>query len=753
MAYDGSLIFDTSINTRGFTSGLDSIKGKMSGLSSAVKKLGALVVSAFAVKSLVDFGREAIELGSNVTEVQNVVDVAFGEMSYKVEAFADSAIENFGMSQLAAKKTASTYMAMAKNMGLSMDTASDMAITLAGLTGDVASFYNISQDLADTKLKSVFTGETETLKDLGIVMTQANLEAYALANGINKSISEMSQAELVMLRYNFVVEQLSMASGDFVRTQDSWANQTRILSMQWQEFMSIIGQALVQVLLPVVKALNSIVSALINMANAFNAAITSIFGGAQTQINQTQNQVNGVASGIEEAVGNQNDLTEATKETNKEQKKSITAFDEINKLSSQNAGATGGTAVVGGIGESGLQTITTEVSEPKGGEKLLRFFSKLREAIEPTWRSLQNLWTELQKVGSFVGDSLVDFYHSFLAPVGNWVLGEGLPRLVDALANGLAQINWEPISSALHDIWTALAPFSQKVGDGLLWLWENVLVPYGTWVVNNVVPLFLERIATTIDILNAAIDIIKPGAKWLWENFLQPVAKWAGDVFINAIKTINGLFEILAGLLTGDMDRAMKGFDQVIQGVSGHFDLMKDAANAAWNLVVSVFGAAADWFKRNVTDPIASNFKSFINSMISFAESFANFFIRGVNGIISAFNSISVSIPDWVPRIGGNTFGVNIPYVPEIQLPRLATGAVIPPNREFMAVLGDQKNGTNIEAPLETIVQAFRQAMSEMGYNGQGEAILEVDGQKFGKLVYKYNNKESRRVGTRLVEV
>lgn len=231
---DGSIIIDITADPKKALGGLKAIQNKLDGMASAAKKLTGIIAGAFAVHKIVQFGKEAIQLGSDVAEVQNVVDVAFGEMSYKVEEFASSAIQNFGMSTLAAKKTASTYMAMAKNMGLSMDAASDMAITLAGLTGDVASFYNISQDLADIKLKSVFTGETETLKDLGIVMTQANLEAYALNQGITRSIKSMSQAELVTLRYNFVLDQLAMASGDFVRTQDSWANQTRILSMQWR---------------------------------------------------------------------------------------------------------------------------------------------------------------------------------------------------------------------------------------------------------------------------------------------------------------------------------------------------------------------------------------------------------------------------------------------------------------------------------------------------------------------------------------
>ena len=115
--------------------------------------------------------------------------------TWKAEKFSKSALEAFGMSELSAKKTSGTYMTMAKSAGINENAASDMAVTLAGLTGDVASFYNISQDLADVRLKSVFTGETETLKELGVVMTQTNLQAYALSQGINKNISDMNQAE------------------------------------------------------------------------------------------------------------------------------------------------------------------------------------------------------------------------------------------------------------------------------------------------------------------------------------------------------------------------------------------------------------------------------------------------------------------------------------------------------------------------------------------------------------------------------
>ena len=343
---DGTVIIDITADPKQAINGINNVKKSVNGLASAAKKLTGILVAAFAVDKIVQFGKEAIELGSDVAEVQNVVDVAFGDMSYMVEDFADRAITSFGMSELAAKRTASTYMAMASNMGVTQQQAAEMAITLAGLTGDVASFYNISQELADIKLRSVFTGETETLKDLGIVMTQANLEAYALANGINRSFQSMSQSEQLILRYNYVLDQLSLASGDFVRTQDSWANQTRILSMQWQEFMSIIGQALLQVLLPVIRVLNQIVSSLIDIANSFNVALNAICGVATTHIHPTQSAVGDVSSGIDEAVDNQNALTDATTETNKEQHKRLATFHEINTLSS-------GTGAAGRSGRAG----------------------------------------------------------------------------------------------------------------------------------------------------------------------------------------------------------------------------------------------------------------------------------------------------------------------------------------------------------------------------------------------------------------
>ena len=179
MAVDGYLNFDTQIDTKGFNNGTKQITNGLAGMKSAFGKLGKVIGTTFAVTSIVNFGKQAISMASDLQEVQNVVDVSFGSMSSKMEEFADKSIEMYGISKLTAKQTGSTYMAMAKGMGLIDDMASDMALSLTGLSADMASFYNKSQDITANALNSVFTGETETLKQFGIEMTEANLEAFA----------------------------------------------------------------------------------------------------------------------------------------------------------------------------------------------------------------------------------------------------------------------------------------------------------------------------------------------------------------------------------------------------------------------------------------------------------------------------------------------------------------------------------------------------------------------------------------------
>lgn len=176
---DGTFIIDTRLDTSGAERGIDN-------LSTSLKRLGRLVGRVFAFGALLRFGKEAIELASDIAEVDNVVEKSFGNMRNEMDALAETAIEKLGMSRLTAYKTGSTFMSMGRSMLDSAEDAKVMALELTKLTGNMASFFNVSQDLASIALKSIYTGETETLKQYGVVMTEVNLKQFAMQQGIKK---------------------------------------------------------------------------------------------------------------------------------------------------------------------------------------------------------------------------------------------------------------------------------------------------------------------------------------------------------------------------------------------------------------------------------------------------------------------------------------------------------------------------------------------------------------------------------------
>ena len=352
MDADGSVIIDTRMDTSGVQNGVSAIKKSFNGLGSAVKKVGLLIGGIFAIGKLAQFGKECLELGSDLAEVQNVVDVTFTTMSDKANEFAKNAMTSAGLSETMAKRYVGTFGAMSKSFGFSEAQAYDMSTALTQLTGDVASFYNISQDLAYTKLKSVFTGETETLKDLGVVMSQSALDQYALANGYGKTTSEMTEQEKVALRLAFVQKQLSAASGDFIRTSGSWANQVRVMQLQIQSLKATVGQGLINIFTPVIKVINILLAKLATVANAFKSFTELITGNKSsgqtgtsgagltgTDLPATEDAygsaadgANSLADATQNVTDSTNDSTGALKKQNKALKKNIASFDELNVI-------------------------------------------------------------------------------------------------------------------------------------------------------------------------------------------------------------------------------------------------------------------------------------------------------------------------------------------------------------------------------------------------------------------------------------
>lgn len=228
-------------------------------ITSGIKKLGSAI--ADLGREMAEFAKSGIETASDLDEVQNVVDTTFGSSgAAAIEEFAKSAATSFGMSELSAKQFTGTMGAMLKSMGLTEDEVLSMSTDLTGLAGDIASFYNLDPEEAFSKLRSGISGETEPLKQLGINMSVANLEAYALAWGISTAYSEMSQAEQATLRYNYLMQATADAQGDFAKTSDSYANQQRIMELNMENLSATIGGALLPYMTELTAALNGLLS-------------------------------------------------------------------------------------------------------------------------------------------------------------------------------------------------------------------------------------------------------------------------------------------------------------------------------------------------------------------------------------------------------------------------------------------------------------------------------------------------------------
>lgn len=594
---DGYLNFDTKINTKGFNNGLSSISNGLGKVKNAFSGIAKIAAAAFSVKMLVDFGKKAVELASDLEEVQNVVDVSFGDMAYKMEAFADSAMQMYGISRLSAKQTGSTLMAMARGMGLAAESASDMALQLTALSADMASFYNKSQEETFTALKSIFTGETETLKRYGIVMTEANLQAYAFSQGINKQISAMTQAEKVQLRYNYVMQQTALAQGDFARTSGSWANQIKLAKMQFQEFASQIGVILKNIILPAVKTLNNVLGVLIQGATRLVAVFSKLFGWET----QTSNTASKIEDSTSSTAGNVKDTTTALKKNNKEAEKFLGTYDKLNVIQKETASnaddvsdsldgleipTSGGYDIVGT-----LDIDTTKADEKIDGliERVKKMFETsdfselgqgLRDKIVSTLKSVdfdeltnktsnvakslatfingifdkdeEGKYSLSQSVGKFIGDSVkmaIDTIDSFVANVdftdvgGSIIalfenidysgLDESFTSLTESLASGL----WDLIKGAFGELGNWIkgnGDYSQSLWD-LLWFAIKQAV-FGIYRPMKFVADFLASAFgydSFGDMMGEFGDAIKEAISNEWDTQWKLRKEFASELFVN----------------------------------------------------------------------------------------------------------------------------------------------------------------------------------------------------------------------------
>lgn len=567
MAADGSVIIDTRMDTTGVRNGVSAIKQSFNGLGGAIKKIGLLIGGAFAVGKLAQFGKECVELGSDLTEVQNVVDVTFTTMSDKVNEFAKNAMTSAGLSETMAKRYVGTFGAMSKSFGFSEAQAYDMSTALTQLTGDVASFYNISQDLAYIKLKSVFTGETETLKDLGVVMSQSALDQYALANGYGKTTSEMTEQEKVALRLAFVQKQLSAASGDFIRTSDSWANQVRVMQLQLQSLKATVGQGLINIFTPILKVINVLLGKLATLANAFKSFTELITGKKSSgQTSGSGAGLTGDASGVQDTADaygqaadnaskladSTEDVADATKDAAKAANGYLSPLDEINRYSTQNTSSTASKVPSSGTGSGGspggLAGAVGSVDYGKVAEgetaldKISKSAEKLAKLLKKLWKPFQDAWKKegkntisaaqialsgIAKLAKSVGRSLVEV----------WTNGTGTTMLTTMLRiaqNVLKTIG--NIASGFADAWNKNnvgTQIIQNIANALVVVMqfiERIAADTATWAANLDFYPLLESISNLTSAFVPILESIGNVLEWIYNNIVLPMLKWVIEV-------------------------------------------------------------------------------------------------------------------------------------------------------------------------------------------------------------------------------
>ena len=595
---------------------------------------------------------DCLEVGSNVTEVQNVVDTAFKDLSGQADQWASNAMTNFGLSKLSAKKYMGVFGQMSNAMGITGQAALDMAEDVTGLTGDVASFYNRGTDEVYTKLKSIWTGETETLKDLGVVMTQTNLDQYALNNGFGKTTAKMTEQEKVMLRYQYVTSALSNATGDFVKTQDSWANQTRILSLRFEQLKASLGKGFIALFTPILRGFNNLLAGLQKVADGFASFVQMLTGAdVSTSMGSISSDIAGIGDDASSAADNVGDIGSAAKKTAKDIEKSLAGFDQINKLteptddSSDSSGSTGGTSSgigsvdlvpdVSGSTSNATSAISDFVNKAKKELDKLRKWSA--SAFSP---SMSRIWDGLTKNTDTAKKNLTSAFNDIRAlgpPLLNYFNGPFTNYLVTwvdtngSILNGL----FDSFNTVFSDVWNKAA------------------YPILANFVSVGLPMLTDFASQTLSLNGTIFDTFKASWNSLWSEGVSPAIESISNVWIGLVNTMAGAWNEWGEPIFTGIKAAVKTTGDVF------LDIWNNMLQPVWENALDVIDRV--WSEH--LQPLLANFLDFVGEIVTCATTIYNNFIAPVVGFLSELlGPIFIAIFDSI----GNKVGVVVGTIADL---------------------------------------------------------------------------------------
>lgn len=454
---------------------------------------------------------------------------------------------------------------------------------------------------------------------------------------------------------------------------------------------------------------------------------------------------------------NTDDLTKA----NKKNYDSLAKFDELILLSKNRFSKKSKTAETPTAGIPSTISFDTSNIDTSGisnlVEKIKAFFLPLQEPFDKLMKSLDRL-------KGYTFEAFTDFYNLFLKPLSEYTVNTFIPHLLNSIADSLDRMDFSTVNQGLSDLWTELEPFTENIGEGILWFIDKFLSPISEWTVNNALPEFLKTVTKSVKSLNSALEILKPLANEIYKEIVVPLGDYLKDTFQTVMDTLNDSLDDLNKFLVDNKDEIQKFSNTIINILGGAvniaifflnnlvtrwknmFNAIKDFMFDWINNTMKLFNGLVDFIYGIFTWNFERAFKGLANTIIAVINNLANKLDLGISLIINFMAEKINSLIDIINSIGSFT-GIHIPraqtrrsYIGRI--PYLASGAVIPPNSPFLAMLGDQKSGVNIETPLETMKQAFKEALAESGSNNGGSYtfVAQLDGRTLFEETVRQND-------------
>lgn len=719
-----------------------TMKTAFTKVGNTLKTVASYLIGIQTIFALINFSKDASNAAiEHEASIQRLVDI-YGEASHAVGDFIDSGARALGMSKSAAASYAAVYGNLF-SVWADQATNADLTNHYLNMTAVVASKTGREVSDVQERIRSGLLGNTEAIEDLGIFVNVKTIEMTdafkRMADG--KSWEQLDAYSQQQIRTMAILEQATEKYGTEV------AETTTLTRMRFQaaykDFQNTWGQVVNTVMIPLLE----IGTMVLNVLTKGLQAIAKISGKT---VDTTVSQSDAISSSVD----NQNALTDAVKETAKAQKGALAGFDEINTLSQETAGNSGGTSA-SGIADLGLGELDSSFNGSSVVEEVDSTLTAIMGIVGISLAALGVILLFTGHIGWGLGFIIAGA--ALFAVTMATMQDDSISQTVkDKLANAVILTGIVAVAIGI------LLCFCQQwgIGIGLIAIgvasivtavalnWDGIKEQMqgtfgGVLAIVGIVAIVIGILLCCAQVWGLGIGAIVLGATAL---ISVVVVNW------NAITdAITGFFRENAGLIVG-VSLALLilgiillvtgvgipiGLGLILAGVGGlaaivalNWDFILDKIKEVWNKIKAFWDKhiapifTKEWWL-NLAKTIGNGFIAGIEGMINGVISM---FEKMINWIVKGLNKISFDVPDWVPGIGGKTFGFNLSTVDfgKVSIPRLATGAVIPPNQEFLAVLGDQKRGTNIEAPLDTIKQAVAEVLAQVNMNNSNGSKMTI---------------------------